>query len=311
MAPTKSAKMQPKGGYESFFGNNTWEYSVAYIPVLYADEYDDQLLHCVSENYRYTKNDFILINGRKYYSNGVLYIGEDTVTGRLYSYDPNKDKEQVFCDMSLSVDDTFKLVEYLSASNVEEIIMIVDSVYYINGKKQIRLHFDDYALGQYILPWFYDERLQEEAENPCDESLNFSLRFMEGVGPIYGPKVENWLSLRGFTSLLCLHKDDTLHYMTNAVAGCYQEVVGVAALPVSSFEVYPNPTSGMLNIVLETQITVGGRAVIRDVTGRVVRSLAVLDRQTSVDVSDLTPGLYILTFIDNDSRSVSRKFLKK
>ena len=99
--------------------------------------------------------------------------------------------------------------------------------------------------------------------------------------------------------------------MTNAVAGCYQEVVGVAALPVSTFEVYPNPTNGMLNIVLETQITVGGRAVIRDVTGRVVRSLAVLDRQTSVDVSDLTPGLYILTFIDNDSRSVSRKFLKK
>ena len=67
----------------------------------------------------------------------------------------------------------------------------------------------------------------------------------------------------------------------------------------------------MLNIVLETQKTVGGRAVIRDVTGRVVRGLTVLDRQTSVDVSDLVPGLYILTFIDNDSRSVSRKFLKK
>lgn len=181
--------------------------------------------------------------------------------------------------------------------------MIVDSVTFVSGRKVIHLTWDN---GAEAFDFFY--------ANPDDylRQHNISLKFMEGVGPIYGICPTSAFSLEPVLPLLlCMHKDDTLSYMTHEDLGCYQVGSDVPEYPSESLKLYPNPANGILNIVFETQKTISGRAVIRDIIGRVVRSHNVFDKQTTIDVSDLMPGLYILTFFDNDNRSVSRKFLKK
>lgn len=78
----------------------------------------------------------------------------------------------------------------------------------------------------------------------------------------------------------------------------------------SSFTVFPNPTSGQFNMVINAELAGAGYLVLTDMSGRVVRSEQVTLKaglQTiSWDASKLTSGLYFVTLQANGKVSTQK-----
>lgn len=280
--------------YESFFGGESWEYAMAFVPNMYSTEYDPNLLGCITESYRFDAADTVSLNGYTYYywqGPNLYKLREDTTKGQLYVHDGIA--EVLLCDMSLDVGDTFTLsVPHPSGLQYGwfDISMTVDSVTYLNGKKIINLTCDPYWA-----PHFYG-------------SHNFSLRFMEGIGPMYGMNPYDPFALRG---LMCLHKDDTLYYMTHPDVGCWQNVVSVPDYPDVFLTVYPNPSDQQVVLSFFTEEEIHGRVFVRDIIGRVCFQTTVTSPIEVLNIGNLPPGVYMLTFVDQQNRKITKKIVKQ
>lgn len=73
-----------------------------------------------------------------------------------------------------------------------------------------------------------------------------------------------------------------------------------------NFSLYPNPTSDVLNITSKTGIEFNAIKIV-DLTGRIVKSE---QNKTSINVSDLASGTYLIEIFTNESKATS-KFVKK
>ena len=73
-----------------------------------------------------------------------------------------------------------------------------------------------------------------------------------------------------------------------------------------NFNVYPNPTTDILNIVSKNGLT-AGEIKVTDMTGKVVRTLK---NSTTLNVSDLASGTYLIDITTNGGKA-SSKFVKK
>ncbi len=288
MAETRRApaKDTSYAHYESFFGNHTWEYATVYYPIT---KHNPTLLNCLTTNRVYEKADTITYNGFVYYtSDDDLWLREDTSFGQLFVF--NGDYEVLLCDMSLQPADTFML----KLSDYDDfLLMIVDSVSYIDGKKVV--HLTNYTEDIEIVPDFYGQ-------------YNFSLRFMEGIGPMYGvnPYVDFYLE-----SIACLYKDDTLYYMTHPDVGCWQYYVSIPEYSKSDLVLYPNPANNRMGLAFADGKEMEGEVFVRDVLGKVCLQTYIYQFDSYLDISCLPQGLYTLTLVDKDNRKFTRKFVKQ
>lgn len=78
----------------------------------------------------------------------------------------------------------------------------------------------------------------------------------------------------------------------------------------SKFSIFPNPTTDFVNIDMEESINLKYKLTIIDMFGKQVYGNLLFDRQSKIDVSNLSRGVYIMEirFTDWVSR---RKFIKK
>ena len=76
-----------------------------------------------------------------------------------------------------------------------------------------------------------------------------------------------------------------------------------------NFSVYPNPASDRVTIQLPTT-SVKSELVIYDYTGRKVKSNLSIENNTSIDVSNLSSGIYIFRVISSDKVGIQH-FIKK
>lgn len=285
--------------YESFFGQQTWSYNEVHPLICYTEDYDPNLIGCcITEIYNFNKDDTVNLNDTLYYQSTFygplysVYLREDTINGRLYGryYIDNYEKEYLICDMSLSVGDTFVLrngheLEWDYYGDYE---MLVDSITYISEKKII-----------YLKPNF-----------GLMTSINVTMRFMEGIGPIFGIRPHHWYEQGGGAVLLCLHKDEELFYMTHEDLGCYQNGGGINDYFQTSLNIYPNPASENITLEFTTENEVSGTVIVRDIIGRVCKQVDINSKTNVISVSDLPQGVYILTFMDENMRKLSKKFVK-
>lgn len=78
----------------------------------------------------------------------------------------------------------------------------------------------------------------------------------------------------------------------------------------SKFEVYPNPSNGILNISYDADLS-GGLVTIYDITGVVINSSSMTDNSnTQIDISNFANGVYFVEYAKNDSKGVY-KIIKK
>ena len=300
MAETRRAAAKEGEGYMPVLTDDTVTFSIALKVTTYIkdNDYDPWCLGAMSIPFTSKDSDTAIFNNKRYRSfyYNTMYLREDTLTGRIFRYYPYSDTEVVTCDMSLQAGDTFY---FPSVPNTwyEELsgqgFVVVDSVTYNNGRKVIWFPPVDVD-GSFFSTWH----------------RSYPLCFIEGVGPTYGPfgrvveSFEEWLGL-----LLCVHHKDSLIYMTDPVLGCEQYVTSVPEYPDVSMKLYPNPARNTLHVEFEGTDNPQGTLTVTDITGVVVLTRECNAPLTQLDVSNLTSGLYVVSF-RNGNGVVVRKFVK-
>lgn len=301
-------------GYMPVFQDSTLVFNIVQTVTCYSNDYDydpDYLGGCfLTIPIRFQRYDSIFGNTYNVFGFGAddLYVREDTSTGMIFRYYPELDTEVVECDMSLMPGDTFWMPDFLDKfpegvwlpdeyyyTEMSDKFTVVDSVSIVDGRKVIYLR-------------------------PFNESLFFSslyfpefvpsLKFIEGIGPTYGPFGKIRFSLEPpLGLLLCVHYGDSLVYMNNPVLGCYQSGGDVPEYPESVMQLYPNPASRMLNVEFEGVENPQGVFTISDIAGIVVLSQECNSTVTQLDVSRLKSGIYVVGF-RNGKGYIVKKFVK-
>lgn len=90
---------------------------------------------------------------------------------------------------------------------------------------------------------------------------------------------------------------DSVFTMPNAVLGTS------AATPVAQLQLYPNPASGYLSVAAgpaPCQLT------IRDVSGKVVKQLAIAGGTTTLAINELPKGLYLVSVVSESATAVRK-----
>ncbi len=85
--------------------------------------------------------------------------------------------------------------------------------------------------------------------------------------------------------------------------------LGISENKLLSFEMYPNPVSDVLNIQLPSG-TDKAEVGVYDYTGRLVSSKTISSNDSSLDVQNISRGIYILRVTTNTKIGVQR-FIKK
>jgi hypothetical protein len=73
-----------------------------------------------------------------------------------------------------------------------------------------------------------------------------------------------------------------------------------------AIEVYPNPASHSLNILLQTVPGSDTKLQLMDITGKIIQTVKLYRTSEVLDISSLSDGLYILNF----TNGVYSKFIK-
>ena len=76
-----------------------------------------------------------------------------------------------------------------------------------------------------------------------------------------------------------------------------------------SMKLYPNPATNTLHVEFEGLDDPQGTITVADITGVVVQHVETSQRGVTIDVSHLTPGLYVVSFRNKNGVAV-RKFVK-
>ena len=286
------------GQYESFFGNNSWTYHIAYYETCYTDEYDPENLgQCTAtEAFEFSKTNTAWVDSVLFFKSHYVFLREDTSLGQLFARYQDFDREYLLCDLSLEEGDTFHFVwPWIMFDVYYHGDMLVDSVRYYNGKKTIFLSCVseyDACPSDYGIPYY-----------------NVTLRFMEGIGPMYGfypPTMETRPGI-----LLCLYKDASLCYMTHEDLGCYQSCSGIEDYPPSLLEIWPNPTKEGITLSFSTNTALEGHIIIRDLSGRICLHQAITGNHSTISLESLSSGMYLLTYMDKENRKITKKFVKE
>ena len=214
------------------------------------------------------------------------FVREDTVQGKAWFYDTYHNTEFLVMDLGLDLGDNFIIYDYANAANS----LTVDSVYYINNKKHVRLN-----------AW----------TTMC--ALNEKITFIEGSGTTASFHYQR--DLNGSyvsSSMLCHHKDGV------RVAGnilfndtCYECSVGINENPSAAFTVnlFPNPTHDQLTIEILDFVSSNFNLTIYNLVGKKTYSQTLTNPLTSVNLSDLNSGIYYAV-VTNNYTTRYLKFIK-
>lgn len=102
---------------------------------------------------------------------------------------------------------------------------------------------------------------------------------------------------------------DAYFFMVDDFKVTTATIAGINDNLSSLLSVYPNPATNVINISNKNQLLVNG-ITLADVNGRTVKQLNAGDvAETQINVSDLAPGIYIMT-ISSDKGSMTKKIVK-
>lgn len=71
--------------------------------------------------------------------------------------------------------------------------------------------------------------------------------------------------------------------------------------------VYPNPTNGSINILLDDNNMIGTEAILTDVNGKIIKTLKIVATNQSIDLSAMVNGIYLLRLNNNETLKVVKQ----
>jgi hypothetical protein len=78
-----------------------------------------------------------------------------------------------------------------------------------------------------------------------------------------------------------------------------------------SIDAYPNPAHGQVTIRVNGVATSNGNLIVTDVAGRVLKTVAIKSHETIIKLDELTAGVYLLKYVDNQSNSQTLRITKQ
>lgn len=158
----------------------------------------------------------------------------------------------------------------------ENINKILDETIAELGEAAYRNHYMWKTIGRYVWPnYFVGESYQEEVDY-----------------------LKEWVDKRLDWMDINMPGDCAIHMGELEIA---------SESDIFSFVVFPNPSRGLINI--ETDVTIASTEV-RDLTGRLVYDDDQLfDQRISIDLSHVSPGLYLLNATSSTGKVISRRIV--
>jgi hypothetical protein len=216
-----------------------------------------------------------------YWETETFYLREDTTNAKVYGMDINLNKEFLLMDLSLNVGDTFvfqKLDNYIGDS----LALVVDSVVYVNGKKNIIFKGNQYMNIHLII---------------------LKMKFIEGVGPtnslfayqrnkISGNRLERYC-----VHLLCHHDDNGMLQYAQPYYNCsFYGGGGINEFDANNklkINISPNPANSSISVSFPA-INESTQLQFYNVLGEIVLS-QTLNKNTSqvkIETNNLKNGFY-------------------
>jgi hypothetical protein len=249
------------------------------------------------EKYSITFSGDTLINSQQYhklttpyvqsYSTGTCgrvaigykgAIRQDISAKKVYYIPPSASTEQLLYDFTMQVGDTVKGYTQTYALPFD-IVQSIDSV----------------EIGSsYRKRWNI---------NNC-----YNIQFIEGIGSTYGllELSVGCITDQADYSLTCFQQNGLALY-PNTTDQC-ELITSVNSLNKISNQIiiYPNPSNGSFTINFNKADN--KEILITDLLGNTILK-QLIRNQTKINISQLKSGTYILTVIDNDSITISRKII--
>jgi hypothetical protein len=232
MLSMSDVRSQP---YNSIFGNISTSWNTKQTQLF--GDYTDSLYY-VGDT---TINSQIFKKFNLYTLGQILpdytgFIHEDTLTGRAWYYSTADTNKLLIMDLSLQLSDSFMVNDFSSAT--PSAYYLVDSIYYMSGKKHIRLNY----VFQFL---------------PTNQSINEKFVMIEGVGTNLGVKYQELGMINFAPYLLCQYKNSAFDYGNvnpNYVNSCSLLTANKEQTKNSlHLEIFPNPTNGLLFIKTNNQ----------------------------------------------------------
>jgi len=182
-------------------------------------------------------------------------------------------------------------------------------------------HIDLWTDGTEFLDKSFNHKLSNHA-NGNSETSAIEFATTNATNPaLPNPNPGGWISfdipLSNFTvANASLDREAIAQYILTSNLGIvyvdniYFYVEGTASVAnneLLGFSMYPNPTNSVLNISAKETIQ---KAAIFNVLGKKVMSVNVNDTKASVDVSNLSSGIYLIKYNVNDAVGTA-KFVKE
>ena len=96
--------------------------------------------------------------------------------------------------------------------------------------------------------------------------------------------------------------------VTNTTLNTLQTASGLYELNGGSFEMYPNPSNGIVTINSSNAIS---KITVINVLGEVVKSITADSKQVIVDLTDLKSNVYFLQITDAKNQTSIKKIVKE
>lgn len=234
-----------------------------------------------------------------YTSNGstLLYIcalREDSVQQKVYRRNNlgAATTEELLYDFSLQPGDSVILsVDYDNRPNPIRVDSIT-TVYFAEKDRRI-FHITSYY--DMIDSWYSENYQWIEGIGKVDN-------FGKIIGPI---KNFEWM----VDELLCFWQSDQLNYSNPDYPTCLIVHVGLDEFENNGIiKTYPNPVKDKLNIEIEQPASIN-KLTIYNAVGQEQMKYNLHDRNTSLDISYLLTGVYLLKF-ENGNTVVMKKLIK-
>ena len=265
--------------YKSIFGKSNvgWHTTQIVCDAVFCDSF-------------YAKGDTI-ISGKKYKKVRYDYedmasirtrhfLREDTLFGRVWSYDSSYGKEYMSMNMSLSKGDTFQINAYTHD------VAIADSVYMDSGRKCIRFAIEIGGCGTVA-----------------------KLTFIEGIGPNAGLFYQK-RQLSDY--LLSVYKDDSLVYKGAKYSSfnCAKTGIEKTIADVESLHIFPEPFHSRFQVLFSNDNFFNMQIRVSDLMGKIVFTEKMSGNSNIIDLGNEASGIYIIHFMDPYGNETVKKLMK-
>ncbi len=227
----------------------------------------------------------------------TFYIREDTTIGKVYGMDIILNKEILLMDMSLSVGDTF-VFQKLNYITGDSLALLVDSVVYVNGKKNI---------------------IFKGCQNMNPFQALLKIKFIEGVSPTNSlfayqrNKVISLWNIEHCVYLLCHHDDNGTVQYAQPYYGCIYDHVGISEFDANNklkINVFQNPASDIITVNIEGFIPKKSTFSIYNILGEKLMFIENIETNIfTIHKNNLSNGVYFYEFKPSKGNTTKGKLL--